>query len=659
MGFGDNWQRLSQRFRTRGSAPTRHEGTGPGDSDVEPSFAHLDDIAPAAVPEGPPGAGGLRRVTGALDRWFAIEVHQLEKEAREAAGQWAQAGLPRSDAAPEGELPPEQALRRRASEIFTQWVQKVTTRVQDAVEANVQRTRQALNDLAFSLEEIRRARAESAAIAQRVDALEAANEGRQSSFGFRSYWQWWWFAPAILLLVAVDWVANVPVFQELLPQDADLSTAWQVLAAEAELHGAFAGLYRTGYRIALSPEVAVLALGVIVFLVVLAHVFGESVRRIVAVNERDVPEAGRSVRQYRRQFWIPAAVGLLGGVAVVTFLFLARQEIATFAEDRLANVTERIELLDREIAAASAAGDINEVARLSALRPELEDELRTREERVDYADRIRATNGPIAILNAVLFLTAALLGYLKVRDEVTAPDPQDPRLVELLARQRELRARIEHHRERIRDADREARDGIAWAEFLSQSRPFEDWDGRRNRLARVTPVFRAENARVRGVDPQHIVAFRTEPPFEVAVPELHGRFRLPADFAAVRDRHQELLREWRRLDAPEEAPPVAAEEVERAANTADTSRTAVTASDETAKAAERKAVRDVVAATGVDEGTGGVSDEDRERAPEAGSIADADQMDRADGGVDDDSGDPGDRNAPNKVRATGGRKPDA
>ncbi|HUE77108.1 MAG TPA: hypothetical protein VMM83_04135, partial [Longimicrobiales bacterium] len=504
-------------------------------------------------PEGPPGSGGLRVVTRSLDRWFAIEVHQLEKEARASGAEWAQAGLPRSDAAPEGELPPEQALRRRASEIFTQWVQKVTTRVQDAIEANVQRARQALNDMAFSIEEIRRARAETVGIERGVQALEAANRDRQSSFGFRSYWQWWWFVPAILLLVAVDWVANVPVFQELLPQDADVSGAWQVLVAEAETHGALAGLYRMWYRIALAPEVALLALGVIIFLVVLAHIFGESVRRIVAVSERDVPEAGRSVRQYRRQFWIPAAVGLVGGIAVVTFLFLARQEIATFAETRLAAVTEQITTLDQQIASATEASNINEVARLSALRPALEDEQRTREERRNYADRIRATNVPIAILNAVLFLTAALLGYLKVRDQVTASDPQDPRMVDLMDRKRELRQAVERHRELVRDADRDAREAIAWAEFLAQSKPFEDWEGRRDRLARVTSMFRAENARLRGIDPQNIAIFRTDTRFDVAVPEAHGRFRLPNDFGAVKERHLSLLQEWNRMDEPQSA----------------------------------------------------------------------------------------------------------
>ncbi|MBW3553179.1 MAG: hypothetical protein KY466_06705 [Gemmatimonadetes bacterium] len=545
MGWKDTWDRLIRRFRASGGEDI--------DSDVEPSFANYDDDpAEVAIPPGPPGAGGLRIVTRPLDRWFAIEVHHLEKEARESGTQWAQAGLPRSDAPPEGELPPEQALRRRASEIFTQWVQKITTRVQDAIEANVQRTRQALNDLAFSLEEIRRGRAETADIEQRVQTLEVANRGRQSSFGFRSYWRWWWFVPAIVLLVAVDWVANVPVFQELLPQDTDVSGAWQVLAAEAELHGALAGLYRMWYRIALSPEVALLALGVIIFLVVLAHIFGESVRRIVAVNERDVPEAGRSVRQYRRQFWIPATVGLVGGIAVVTFLFLARQEIASFAEARLTDVNEQIATVDQQIAAATEAGNINEVARLSGLRPALEDEQRTREERVNYAERIRATNVPIAILNGVLFLTAGLLGYLKVRDEVTAADPLDPRMVDMLERKRELRASIERHRELVRDADRDAREAIAWAEFLSQSKPFEDWEGRRDRLARVTSIFRAENARVRGVDPQNILAFRTETRFDAAVPEAHGRFRLPADFGAVKERHLSLLRQWNQME--EQAP---------------------------------------------------------------------------------------------------------
>ena len=545
MGWKDTLSRVASRFRGTGRGRTEHPA-----ADEEPSFASLEDALSAPlVPPGPPGAGGLRAVTRPLDRWFAIEVHHVEKEARESGAEWAQAGLPRSDAQPEGDLPPEQALRRRASEIFTQWVQKVTTRVQDAIETNVQRTRQALNDMAYSLEEIRRARSETEAIDARVEALEVANRGRQSSFGFRSYWAWWWFVPAILLLVAVDWVANVPVFQELLPQDADISGTWQVLAAEAETHGALAGLYRMWYRIALSPEVAILALGVIVFLVVLAHIFGESVRRIVAVSERDVPEAGRSVRQYRRQFWIPATVGLLGGIAVITFLFMARQEIAAFAETRLAAVEEQITTLDQQIATATEAGSINEVVRLSALRPALEDERSTREERRAYADRIRATNVPIAILNAVLFITAALLGYLKVRDNVTAADPQDPRMVDLMQQKKELRQAVERHRERVRDADRDAREGIAWAEFLSQSKPFEDWEGRRDRLARVTSMFRAENARLRGIDPQNIAAFRTESRLDVAVPEAHGRFRVPSDFAAVKERHLSLVQEWNRVDA--------------------------------------------------------------------------------------------------------------
>ena len=519
-----------------------------GTGESQPARVDQDDDALVTSNGGMPTTAGLRGVTAPIDKWFALEVHALENEAKESAANWAQAGIPRQDAIPEGELPPEQALHRRGSEIFTQWVQKTTTRVQDAIEAHVQRARQSLNDMTFSLEEIRRAKLELAEIDTRSTSLESSQRGRESSFGFRSFFTWWWFIPLILLLVAVDWVANVPVFQELLPQDADIGQQWAVLAAEAETHGAFAGLYRLWYRIALAPEVAILALGVIVFLVVLAHIFGESVRRIVAVHERDVPEAGRSVRQYRRQFWIPAGVGLVGGALVVAFLFLAREQIHTFAQSRLAQTNAQIERLDEQTAAATAAGSMNDVTRLSSLRPALEDERATREERVAYAERIQATNGPIAILNGVLFLTAALLGYLKVRDSVTANDPQDPRLQDLRFRRQQLRDLITRDRERVREADRQARESIAWAEFLSQSKPFEDWAGRRDRLARVVPMFRAENARVRGIDPHNIAAFRVEPRFEAAVPEAHNRFRLPQDFGAVKERHLALNQEWAVVD---------------------------------------------------------------------------------------------------------------
>ncbi len=523
-----------------------HPIRGTGATKPAPDADDADDALGSAT--GMPSVAGLRGITAPIDKWFALEVHALENEAKESAANWAQAGIPRQDAIPEGELPPEQALHRRASEIFTQWVQNTTTRVQDTIEAHVQRARQALNDMTFGLEEIRRAKLELVDIDTRSGQLEVGQRGRESSFGFKSYWAWWWFIPAILLLVAVDWVANVPVFQELLPQDADISDAWAVLAAEAETHGALAGLYRMWYRIALSPEVAILALGVIVFLVVLAHVFGESVRRIVSVQERDVPEAGRSVRQYRRQFWIPAGVGLIGGVLVVAFLFLAREQIKTFADSRLAQVNTQIEQLDGQIATATQAADINAVATLTSQRPALIEERAVRQERVAYAERIQATNGPIAILNAVLFLTAALLGYLKVRDNITAADPQDPRLQDLRRRRQELRDLITRDRERVREADRHARESIAWAEFLSQSKPFEDWAGRRDRLARTVPMFRAENARLRGIDPHNIAAFRIEPRFEAAVPEAHNRFRLPQDFSAVKERHLSLVQEWSVVD---------------------------------------------------------------------------------------------------------------
>ncbi len=61
-------------------------------------------------------------------------------------------------------------------------------------------------------------------------------------------------------------------------------------------------------------------------------------------------------------------------------------------------------------------------------------------------------------------------------------------------------------------------------------------------------MFRGENARLRGIDPQNIVAFRNEARFDVAVPEAHGRFRLPADFGAVKERHLALQQEWRRME---------------------------------------------------------------------------------------------------------------
>lgn len=524
------------------------EGPPPAGSDSE----LVDGESPLENEDGNeselPGAGGregLRTVTKALDTWFAIEVSRLEKEAHDAAASWAQAGLPRLDAAVEGELPAESALGLRASEIFAQWVQKVSVRVQDAIEAHFGRAREAIREMEYLLKDSRRTSDEIIEVERQIAAAEAAVDGREVSFAFRGYWPLWGYFLLIGLLVIVDWVANVPVFQELLPQDAATGGGWALLAAEAETHGSLSGLYLNWYRILFAPEVALLALGVIVFLMVLAHILGASLRRMVALNDDDIPGGERSAARYRRQFWFPALAGLVGGAAVVFFLFQARNEIREFAVPRHEAAVAQIEELDSLIVIATEEGDMNEVARLSASRPALEDELATREERLSYSQRIAATNVPITILNSVLFLVAALLAYLKTHDTVAASDLTHPRIAEFRSRRRELQETLNRNRSRLGEADVTADHALAATEYLAASRPFDDWEGRRNRLSRIVPIFRSENVRLRGIDPHNVLAFRGVPTSRIEMPNVHDRLRLPAEFEEVQRTHEALSREAR------------------------------------------------------------------------------------------------------------------
>ncbi|MGH7477255.1 MAG: hypothetical protein ACRELD_13360 [Longimicrobiales bacterium] len=528
MNLWNRWRRPNRQSRAR----------------EEP---HLDSYVPELDPEVDDSVpkSGLHAITAPLDHWFGLSVHHLEREARESAEEWAKAGLPRADVASDEELPVETALRKRANEIFTEWVQKVSTRVQDAIESHAQRAREALIGVRFNLDQAERARGTTAEARAEIETLQQADVGRQSSFGFRSYWGGFGYWAAITLLVLVDWVANVPVFQELLPQDAAAEGAWQQMAADAELRGNFGGLVRVWYRVLFAPDVAILALGVIIFLVVLAHMVGISARRILALRTDDVPEANRSVRQYRRQFWVPLGASLVGGVLVILFLYQARETIERLAAERRATVVAEIQQLDRELSEARERNDMEAVASLAQARPSREAELRLREERAAYAERIAATNTPIAILNTVLFLTAALLGYLKAKDNVVAKDPEDPRVADarnrLVEHERLERSSIESAHELAKNIDRE----LTSAEFLVSARPFEHWEGRRDRLGRAIELFRSENARLRGIDPANVAAFRERPAFSVAVPEAHNRFRLPADFDEIKQAHQQLTAVWR------------------------------------------------------------------------------------------------------------------
>ena len=57
-----------------------------------------------------------------------------------------------------------------------------------------------------------------------------------------------------------------------------------------------------------------------------------------------------------------------------------------------------------------------------------------------------------------------------------------------------------------------ARAGIGRAEHLLAASPLAEWRAKADRLNGVIPLFRGENARLRGIDPANILAFANKSP---------------------------------------------------------------------------------------------------------------------------------------------------
>jgi hypothetical protein len=88
----------------------------------------------------------------------------------------------------------------------------------------------------------------------------AALSGSQRTAEYKSLLKSLAYYPLFAVLVLVDWVANVPIFNELLPREQGADLRWQNVIDRASRHDTSAGAFLLGQRIMFSPEVSFLAL---------------------------------------------------------------------------------------------------------------------------------------------------------------------------------------------------------------------------------------------------------------------------------------------------------------------------------------------------------------------------------------------------------------
>jgi hypothetical protein len=511
-----------------------------------PPLAEPPGPAPESLDDSDVGAG-LHEVIKSTDFWFNYQLSLLEKFAMAEAVEWAKAGIPRQDAPLEGELPIETTLKARASEIFQQWIARVKRRVQDSVQAAYTEAGDKIVQIRHLSAQLERSKVEITTTESGIrDRDEEALRNQQKPFGAPALLSHWFYIVLLVLLTMIDWIANVPIFSELLPAESGSRQIWQQLAIAAEKSGAAGGIKMVWQRLLFHPDVSIFALGVIIFLMVMAHFEGEAIRRCIVFNPNDAPLLAPSLRAHRRQTYAPMLAAFLGMVLAISFLYFSRSKLIEATTNGLDQAQHDVEEADARLAEAkSPQGDLNKVPELQQRLNQVKSNRDDWRERERFAKDIGTMNRPILLLNIALALTALTAAYCAAKPYVVEAKLADPLLLELKSRLSSLQLEVLDQRQSLRILDASVQTSISRAKYLAGTRPLTEWEAKAQRLNAVVTLFRAENARARGVDPESIIAFKQMSAIDFpAVP--NEAFQIPPELAALEQEFKELRNELQR-----------------------------------------------------------------------------------------------------------------
>jgi hypothetical protein len=535
-------------------------------TDAEPNEVLVAELVPAPsvaleIAEAPADSSNVvHDLFNGLEESFASDATQLENEAMAEARAWAEKGLPRHDL--KGKLEVEEVLSRRAAHVLAGWVHRARSRIEGAIQTqseligkHVIALDQHLLRYRYLLDELRASRSSLLRVAAQDEreASEAARAPkRKVAYTSRLGGGPFWIFCAILVLA--DFVANVPVFNELLPSSPVATQALQNMEINAAADPGSYGWKTFLAKLGMHLDASILAFSVILFLVILGHFFGSSIRTIVALHRAESYVHDELLLRHRRQPKFVAWASFAGILTIVAVLFLARGGIEAAASGRLARVENSLVQVRQQLSAAQANNDPTRVQQLDIERQKLEASMPVLQSRHEYAVSIAALNLPILALNIVLALCAALLAYLHQSESfdleaaARTPQTQTPS-----ARDRYVacRAAVEKERGNICALASQVYTCIWRVRHLTEASPTLDAGAKTERLRAIVPLFRAENARVRGLDTRSIHAFQTATP---ALPEveLPGPFHVPDLFTESLERYDHLLAEFRRLERDRE-----------------------------------------------------------------------------------------------------------
>ena len=501
--------------------------------------ARLDEAAADTT------SGVVHAITKKTDFWFDREIFTLERDTRTEAAGWAAQGLPRHDLSRVDPLEIELVLAGRCVELFRQWVGRVRTRMKDAIATEAERIGSQLARLHASTDRLQALRDRTRSIDEEVTTLERKEGEEHPPLGFEPLIRNRLFFPVLaFLLIAVEFLANFPLFRLLLPLHSALANAANEAAANVGDQW-WAGLALWGKMAAWHVEAFVVALAVVIVLVVFGKAMGQSARLLLALRPGDHPLASGSIRSSRRQGVAVVATCVIGASLVISALYLARSQIAIAAAERVATDSRNIDSLQAKIQAAR--GDVGQVSSFTQRIRDGERTLAVHRDDYGYAQTVQGNNRAILLLNIGLVLAAALVGFLASAFKLTNQFGADPRIRELRAKrallETEMRAQLSDGYEAVAGATA----GVGRVEHLIRSSPLDQWPAKARRLSGIIPMFRADNARLRGLDSASILSFRQPSPLELPTFEAEQAFPEPADFAALKETFQGARQQFNNL----------------------------------------------------------------------------------------------------------------
>ena len=491
-------------------------------------------------------AGVVYAITKKTDFWFDREVATIERDAKKEAADWASQGLPRHDLARVDPLEIELVLAGRCVELFRQWVGRVHVRLRDAINTEAESIARETSDLESSIDRLGALRDLARRNEEEVADLTKKEHEEHPPLGFEPLVSQprLFFGLLAILLVAVEFFANFPLFRLLLPLHSSLAAA----AKEAVLDVGdqwWAGIALWWKMSAWHVEAFVVSLAVVIVMVVFGKSVGASARLLTALRAKDHPLASGSITSARRQAWAVVFVCAIGAGLVITALYRARTEIVFAAQDRVETTARNLDSLRAQSRLPGQS-----LSQVSTLAQSIRDQERTlgvHRDDFGYAQTVQRNNVAILLLNIGLVLAAGLVGFLSARYKLVHQFGADPRIAELRAKQVKNDAEL---REELANGYRsmtQANAGIGRVQHLLRSSPLEQWPAKAKRLSAIIPMFRADNARLRNLDSASILAFRAPPPLELPTFEAEKGFEEPADFAALKDRYSHARLQFTRL----------------------------------------------------------------------------------------------------------------